>query len=83
MNLKEFPVLRMYHFRLFLSTLWVNAADDIFFFFSENRIWHFMQIVSIETICMKSQNLFSVKNRKKYFNIQYDVCWNFTQGAMC
>ena len=33
------------------TTLWANSADDkllIFFLFSpENRIWHFMQIVSI------------------------------------
>ena len=33
-------------------------------FFLENRIWHFMQIVSLETICMKYQIIFSRKNKK-------------------
>ena len=34
-----------------------------------------MQIVSpVEIICMKSQILFSEKNKK---NIQYVVCWKF------
>ena len=35
---------------LILATQWADSADDevmIFFFvFPENRIWHFMQIVS-------------------------------------
>ena len=46
------------------------------YFFPENRIWHFMQIVSLgdslhemsnpakETVCMKCQILFSGKNKK-------------------
>ena len=36
---------------LTFTTLWANSADDdsmiFFLFFPENRIWHFMQIVSI------------------------------------
>ena len=54
--------------------LWVKfSADDIlkyifFLFFPENRIRHFMQIVS-ETICMKSQILFSGKNKKNITNL--------------
>ena len=36
---------------LTFTTFWANSADDrlmIFFLFSsENRVWHFMQIVSI------------------------------------
>ena len=36
---------------LTITTFWANSADDrlmIFFLFSsENRVWHFMQIVSI------------------------------------
>ena len=53
---------------LTLTTLWANSADNklmIFLFFPENRIWHFLQIVSItplEAICMKCQILFSGKN---------------------
>ena len=45
---------------LTLTMLWANSVDDklICFLFSlENRIWHFMQIVSYETICMKCQIL--------------------------
>ena len=42
------------------------SVDDIlklfFLFFPENRIWHYMQIVS--TICMKCQILFSGRNKK-------------------
>ena len=51
----------------------------IFFFFPENRIWHFMQIVSSvksyflgkESIFMKCQILFSRKNKKKYFKMLF------------
>ena len=68
---------------LTFTTLWAFSADDkmmlFFLFFPENRIWHFMQIVSLgdnlhemsnpvfwekETICMKCQILFSGKNKK-------------------
>ena len=41
---------------LTFSSLWANSADKklmlFFFFFQEKRIWHIMQIVSKETICM-------------------------------
>ena len=40
-----------------------------FIFFPENKIWHFKQIVSLETICMKCQNLFSGKNKKYITNL--------------
>ena len=53
---------------LTFTTLWAFSADDkmmlFFLFFPENRIWHFMQIVSLETICMKCQILISGKNKK-------------------
>ena len=59
-------------------TLWTNSADDkmmiVFIFFPENRIWHFMQIVSIGDI-----NPFSGKNKKKYFTML--SVKNFTQSA--
>ena len=69
------------YMRLTITTLWANSADDklIFFFlsfFSENRHWHFMQMV----ICIKCQHQFSGKNKKKNKNV---VCWNFTQHAKC
>ena len=52
-----------------------RQTDDIFFLFLlENRIWHFMQIVSPqETIWMKCQILFIRKNKKnlsKYIQLQ-------------
>ena len=50
-------------------------------FFQENMIWLFMQIVLLETICMKCQNLFLGKNKKKYLKM-----WPaefFTQSARC
>ena len=52
-------------------------ADDIleyfsFFLFLENRFWPFIQTVNKETICMKSQSLFSAKI-KKYD--QFVVSW--------
>ena len=46
------------------TTLQPNSSDNkliFFLFFSENRLWYFMQIVS--TICMKCQSLFSGKNK--------------------
>ena len=53
---------------LTFTTLLANSADDklviFFLLFPENRFWHFMQIVSSETICMKYQKLFSWKNKK-------------------
>ena len=70
---------------LTIPILLAKMADDklvIFFFFllffSGNRIWHFMQIVSTGSICMKYQVLFSGKN-KKYFNMP--SAENFTQSA--
>ena len=40
-----------YFVMLIFTPVWENSAEDIlmifFLFFSENRIWHFMQIVSI------------------------------------
>ena len=40
--------------------LWANSADDklmtFFLFFQENKIWHFMQIVSL------GENLHEVSN---------------------
>ena len=42
---------RLIIWHLHLTTLWADSADDklmiIFLFFLENRIWHFMQIVSL------------------------------------
>ena len=79
---------------LTFRTLLANSAGDkliiFFLFFPENRTWHFMQIVSIgdkcklsplETICMKCQILFPMKNKKKYFKML--SAEKFTQSAKC
>ena len=45
-----------------------TAADDIlifFLFFRENKSWLFMWIVCWQTIHMKSQDLFSLKKKRK------------------
>ena len=67
---------------LTFTILWANSADDksmmFFLFFSENRVWHFIKLSQMETICMKCQNLFSGKNKKKYFKMSSEI---FTQSA--
>ena len=56
-----------------------NPADDmlvkVFLFFFQKTGFDMMQM---ETICMKYQNLFSGKN-KIFFNMSFDE--NFTQSA--
>ena len=72
---------------LTLSMLWANSADDklmiCFLFFPDNMICHFMQIIftgdslfemSVETICMKCQILFSGRKYEKYFSMFYPEC---------
>ena len=75
---------------LTFTTLWANLADNklviFFLFFPENRIWHFMQIVSIGDNLHEMSKLFSGKKNKKnismlsaeniekYFNV---VCWKY------
>ena len=65
----------LYKSGLSFNTVWINSADDkliiFFLFFPENRIWHFMQIVSLETICTISEPVFWEKAGK----FQYAVCW--------
>ena len=50
--LKKYRINTKYLDILIFTTLWSNLADDndkssmVFLFSPENRIWHFMQIVS-------------------------------------
>ena len=63
---------------LSFTTIWTNSTDKLmafFVFFPENRIWHFMQIVSIGDNLHEMSKLFSRKNKKKIF--QNVVYWNF------
>ena len=52
-----------------LTTLWTDSVDDTlticFLFCLENGISHLMEIVSV----MERQNLFSGKNKSKYFSM--------------
>ena len=41
----------------------------VFLFFPENRIWHYMQIISLRDSLHEMSNLFSGKNKKKYFKM--------------
>ena len=67
---------------LTFTTLWDNSTDNtlriVFLFFLENRIWHFMQIVSTGDNLHEMSNLFYWKN-KKYFSMS--SAENFTQSA--
>ena len=44
-----------------------------FWFSSENRYWHFMQIVSKEIICIDFQTMFSEKSKKKKKKDEMDI----------
>ena len=55
---------------LTFTTLWANSADNnlviLFLFFPENRIWHFMQTVSIgDNLHEISNPVFCQKKKKK------------------
>ena len=64
---------------LTFTTLWAFSADDklmiYFLFFPENRIRHFMQIVSSGDNLHEMSYPVSEKNKKKIF--QNAVCWKF------
>ena len=70
---------------LTFTNLWANSADDtlaIFFLvFPENRIWHFIQIVSYtDNLYEMSKPAFWKKyEKKKHFKIL--SAENFTQSA--
>ena len=61
--------------------LWANSADNILmiFFFSENRIRHFMQIVSTADNLHEMSNPIFYENKEKYFKMFYAEI--FTQHA--
>ena len=72
-NIFEYSFIRTYECCLSsLGNIFSTRHIEIFFiFFPENGFWFLMQIVSsLETICMKCQNLFSGKIRKisVYYN---------------
>ena len=73
---------------LSFTVLWADSADDklicFLILFPENSLWHFMQIVSLETISMKCQSLFSGKNQKNKNFAKWlcgDCWWCSKNGA--
>ena len=62
---------------LTFSILWANSEDDklikLFLFFQDNRVWHFMQTVSI------GDNLHEISS--PVFYIKTSSAENFTQSA--
>ena len=69
---KHHRKITLYH------SLWANSADDklmiFFLLFSENRIWHFMQIVSTGNNLHKCESCFLGKVRKIFQTV---LCWIF------
>ena len=64
---------------LTFTPLWANSADDklmiLILFFSKNRIWHFMQTVSIgDSLHEMTKSVFWEKYKKIF---QYVECWKF------
>ena len=59
------------------TTIWINSADNkLIFFFPENRIWHFMQTISLgDNLHEMSNPVFQEKYEKIFF--QYIFCWKF------
>ena len=68
---------------LTFTTFLAISADDklriFFLFLPENRIWHFMQIVSIGDNLHEMSKPVFLENWKKYFSIS--SAENFTQSA--
>ena len=80
---------------LTFTILWAYSAEDklmiFFLFFTENRIWHFMQIVdNLHEISklhwrqfawnIKTMKSFSGKSKKKYFSMSSEEI--FSQGPV-
>ena len=88
LNKQKNGLVQILRLRVNFTTLLANSADDklviFYLFFSENRLWHFMLIVSLETVCTKCQILFSWKNEIFFFFFFFfkmSSAENFTQSA--
>ena len=71
--MSELHPLNVYSSSLTFTTLLANSADDklviFFLFFTVNRIWQFMQIVSTgDNLHETSKRVFK-ENLEKYFNM--------------
>ena len=67
--------------RLTVTTLKANSADNkltFFLFFPENKLWHFMQIVSWgDNLHEMSKAYFLGKKKKKKEKKIQNVCWSY------
>ena len=65
-------LLRFYN-KLTFTTPWANSADNklmiFFLFFPEDRLYHFMQIFSLEDNLHEKSAYFLGKIKKKYFKM--------------
>ena len=59
---------------LTFTTLWANLEDKLMAFFPRKQDDISYELIPLETICMKCQNLFSGE-KKKFLN-ENVVCWN-------
>ena len=64
-----------------LTTLMSNSADDLFKYFTENRIWQFMQIVSNGDNLHEMSKPVLWEKQEKYF--KRSSAENFTQSDDC
>ena len=72
------------HYNLYHTGKIQQVTVWFLLFFPENKLWYFLQIVSVETICKKYQSLFSGKKKnqkKKNQNIKKLTAEKFTQDA--
>ena len=71
-------MIQLETFCLIVTTLWANSADDkLMIFFPENRICHFMQIVSLSPMEMIAWIVKICFLRKKRKIFQYVICLKF------
>ena len=80
--LTELLPLQLYPFRLSFTTLWSNSADNKLMirllFFPENRLWYFMQIVSLGDNLHEISKPILWEKKAKYFKMSAEM---FTQNA--
>ena len=56
-------------FKAIITTTANDTVKHVVFFFRENKAWHVMRIVCLQTIRIKCQALFSLKNNKINFRM--------------
>ena len=70
-QLKDLPSMLRVNFNHFLGKFSRQHTETVFLFFTENRIWHFMQIVFIRENSCEMSNPFSFEKKKQNKNNPY------------